>query len=82
MLKSGVLASGRDSATGGRVMDVIKSSIDNLGEVEEGLQKFYTEGEDGKFRLQAEGLVPKVKLDEFPRRISKAVRRSLLSKRN
>lgn len=47
------------------MIDIAKSVVEILDEVEEPLRKYYAEGEDGKFRLQAEGLVPKVKLDEF-----------------
>lgn len=47
------------------LIDIVRGVVEILDEVEEPLRKYYTEGEDGKFRLQAEGLVPKVKLDEF-----------------
>lgn len=42
----------------------LKASIDSLDAVAEPLREFYAE-KDGKFVLQAEGLVPKARLDEF-----------------
>ncbi len=43
----------------------LKYEIDSLDAVPEALREHYSAGEDGKFRLAAEGVVPKNKLDEF-----------------
>lgn len=43
----------------------LKASLDSLDGVDESIAKLYEKGEDGKFHLYVEGLVPKSKLDEF-----------------
>lgn len=43
----------------------LKSVIETLEGVPEALHTYYAKSDDGKFRLQAEGLVEKSKLDEF-----------------
>ena len=43
----------------------LKHKIAQLDDVPESLRPLYSEGDDGAFYLQVEGLVPKSKLDEF-----------------
>lgn len=44
----------------------LKAVLESLDDVDEGLRSHYTKDEEtGKFRLEAEGLVPKVKVDQF-----------------
>lgn len=43
----------------------LKYEIETLDAVPEALREHYTEGEDKKYRLAVEGVVPKTKVDEF-----------------
>ncbi len=43
----------------------LKAVVDVIDEVPEILRPFYAEADDNKFRLQADGLVPKDRLNEF-----------------
>jgi hypothetical protein len=44
---------------------MLKHSYASLEEIPEAARSFYAEAKDGKFYITVEGLVPKVKLDEF-----------------
>lgn len=46
-------------------MGKLEAVIEKLEEVPEELRSYYTEAEDGKFRIQVNGLVPKSTLAEF-----------------
>lgn len=43
----------------------LKHQLEKIEEVAEPLRAFYEAGQDGKYYLQVEGMVPKAKLDEF-----------------
>lgn len=43
----------------------LKHQLEKIEEVVEPLRAFYEAGQDGKYYLQVEGMVPKIKLDEF-----------------
>lgn len=43
----------------------LKPLVESIDEIPEALRPFYPEADDGLFRLQVEGLVPKTRLDEF-----------------
>lgn len=46
-------------------MPALKAVLDTLDGVDAAIQPLYTKGEDGKFILGVEGMVPSSKLDEF-----------------
>lgn len=43
----------------------LRHVVDEIDDIVEPLRPFYAEGEDGRWRLQTEGLVEKARLDEF-----------------
>ena len=43
----------------------LKSKVEDISELPEGLAEFYTQAEGGGYELAVEGMVPKKSLDEF-----------------
>lgn len=43
----------------------LKAMLESLEGIDESIAKLYEKGEDGKFHLSVDGMVPKSKLDEF-----------------
>lgn len=58
-------ANGAGPANAANAAFRLRAITESLDEVPEGLRPYYSEGEDGNYRVAVDGLVPKTRLDEF-----------------